>query len=58
MPDTGWLKEVLEEVKQEVDSWPAWLRERQNNAANCSLDDRSSTNDEPESRLSEPRQQD
>ena len=53
MPDTGWLKEVLEDVKQEVDRWPSWMREREYTLASNSQDD-SSEDEAPETRLSEP----
>lgn len=29
MENSGWLKEVFEEVKEEVDKWPTWMRDRE-----------------------------
>jgi hypothetical protein len=29
MGEKGWLKEILEEVKKDVDKWPAWMRSKE-----------------------------
>lgn len=36
--DVGWLKEVLEAVKKEVDSWPSWMRDREYSPDESKLD--------------------
>lgn len=28
MEEKGWLKKILEEVKEDVDKWPAWMRSK------------------------------
>lgn len=28
MSDTGWLKQVLENAKNEVERWPAWMQDQ------------------------------
>lgn len=29
MPDQGWLKQVLEQAKNDVDKWPSWMKDQE-----------------------------
>jgi hypothetical protein len=29
MPEKGWLKEVLDQARQEVNQWPSWMKDQE-----------------------------